>query len=364
MRQGTGVHEAELPDGSPVWVVTGYDAVIRLLADPVMSASKADSTTGFRGQNLPTGLNENLLNLHGDQHRRVRQLAAAAFAPRHHPAHEKVVAEAVGELVEDLPTLGVVDLMGGLCEPLPPRVIGPLLGLPREQMPAFRAAISPLLRLDGSHVSAAVRESMATVVGLVAGAIADKRADPREDLLSQWIAARDGEDRLSENELMSLAFLTITGGLENVTSMTALVLDELVRHHQSEGRESLDRPADFAALIGRLIDITRPTNFALRRFPLTDIDVNGVRIPRGHTVFLSLRSANLDPARRGRPHVVFGYGRHYCIGAALAEMEAVHLARAVLQRYPRLEVLGPREGYRLRSSWLTYALAELRVSAL
>ncbi|PPJ01246.1 cytochrome P450 [Nocardia cyriacigeorgica] len=357
-----GVHEAELPDGSPVWVVTGWDAVTTLLADPRMSAAKADSTTGFRGQNLPAALEANLLNIDGEQHRRVRKLAAEAFAPAHHASQDQVVRAAVTELVDALPATGDIDLMGGLCEPLPPQVIGTLLGLPADKLDAFRAAARPLFLIDTSTHGAAVQGAMGTMLMLVAGVIDDKRRDPGDDLLSRWLAARDGQDRLSEDELISLAFAVIIGGFENVTSLTSAVLDELVRHRCEEARELLGSPPEFARLVRKVMGAVAPVNYALRRFPLTDIDVDGIRIPRGHTVILSLRSAHLDPARRERHDLVFGHGRHFCIGAALAEMQAVHVARAVLEKYPVLKPVKPREQYRLRPSWLTYALAELSVS--
>lgn len=356
-----GVHRAELPDGSPVWVVTGYEAVTRLLTDPGVSAAKADSTMGFRGNNLPPALDANLLNLDGEAHRRLRRLAAEAFGPRHHRFHEQIVSGTVDELVAELPAEGRIDLMTGLCEPLPVRVTGTLLGLPREKLNAFREASAPLLRSDGSHERDALRRSMTTLSGLICDAIADKRRGPGRDLLSTWIAARDGQDRLTEDELVSLAFLTIIGGFENTISATAFVLDELVRHHQARAREILDRPEEFAPLIRRLIRTAAPMNYAVRRFPLTDIEINGVLIPRGHTVYASLRSAHLDPAGHERPDLVFGRGRHYCLGANLAELQAEHAARAVLGKYPRLRVTGPREAYRLRASWMTYALAELFV---
>lgn len=230
------MHQAELPDGSPVWVVTGWQAVTSLLADPRMSASKSDSTTGFRGQNLPAALDQNLLNIDGERHRRVRKLAAA--------------------------------------------------------------------------------------------------------------------------------FAVIIGGFENVTSLTSAVLDELVRNHGETARRLLGAPQEFAGLVREVMGVVAPVNYALRRFPLTDIEVNGVTIPRGHTVLLFLRSAHLDPARREGRDLVFGHGRHFCIGAALAERQAVQVARAVLEKYPRLEPVKPCEEYRLRPSWLTYACAELPLRAM
>ncbi|RMI30563.1 cytochrome P450 family protein [Nocardia stercoris] len=361
--RGNGVHSAELPDGSPVWVVTGYRAVTGLLADPNVSAAKADSTTGFRGNRLPPALDANLLNVDGDTHRRLRRLGAAGFGPaqRHH--QEQVVLGTVADLVDRLPAAGLVDFMAGLCEPLPVRVTGTLLGLPDEQLDAFRDASAPLLRADASHEPDMLSRSMAALLALITAAIAGKRERPGDDLLSAWIAARDGADRLTEDELTSLAFITVIGGFENTISLIALVLDELVRHHQPQAREMLDRPVEFAELIRRLVHTVAPMSFAVRRFPLTDIEINGVPIPKGHTVIASLRSARLDPEAHGRPEPTFGHGRHYCLGANLAELQARHAAQAVLRKYSTIEVIGPRDSYALRDSWITYALAELTLRA-
>ncbi|WP_405138411.1 cytochrome P450 [Nocardia sp. NBC_01388] len=271
------------------------------------------------------------------------------------------MAETVAKLVADLPAAGEIDLMDGFCEPLPARVIGALLGLPREQLGAFRDASALVLRVDSSPDEQDTRKAMVTLLGLVAGVIADKRRAPGDDLLSAWIATRDGQDKLTEDELMSLAFLTIVAGIENVISLTALVLDDIVRNRQHHAREILGEPVEFAKFIRQLINENSPVNYALRRFPTTDLEVNGVTIPRGDTVFLSVRSAHSDPDNAGKADLGFGYGPHYCIGARLAEMQVQHAVRAVLQHYPHLSVTGAREDYQLRLSWQTYALAELRM---
>ncbi|WP_327145785.1 cytochrome P450 [Nocardia sp. NBC_01327] len=361
--QGAGVHRGILPDGSAAWAVTGYEAVKGLLNDARLSVVKAKSRNGYAGAHLPPALDANLLNMDGEEHRRLRKLAAEAFAPRHHRTQEAIVAETVAELVADLPAAGEIDLMGELCEPLPARVIGAVLGLPREQLGAFRDASALVLRVDSSPDEQDTRKAMVTLMGLVAGVIADKRRTPGDDLLSAWIATRDGQDKLTEDELMSLAFLTIVAGIENVISLTALVLDDVVRNQQHRAREILGEPVEFTKFIKQLIHENSPVNYALRRFPTTDLEVNGVTIPRGHTVFLSVRSAHLDPDSAGKADLGFGYGPHYCIGARLAELQVQHAVRAVLQHYPHLRVTGAREDYRLRLSWQTYALAELRMVA-
>ncbi|MDI9979762.1 hypothetical protein [Rhodococcus sp. IEGM 1307] len=365
LRQDTGVHRDKLPDGSPVWIIGGYEAVTNLLADHRMSAAKSDSTTNFRGQNLPRALDMNLLNIDGEQHRRVRRLATTAFAPEHHAAHKRVVGDAAKRLIGDLPASGELDLMSGLCEPLPPRVIGTLLGLPQDKLDRFQTAARPMFAIDTSEEGYAIQGALGAMLMLVAGAINDKRQHPGDDMLSGWIAARDGEDCLSEEELISLAFATIIGGFENVTALTALVIDEAVRFRSTETRLAVDSAdsGSLPKLVREIISDVAPVNYALRRFPLEDIAVNGITIPRGETVILSLRSANTDPARGARPDLAFGRGRHFCIGASLAETEAIEALRHVFRRWPRLRPTKERSDLVLRHSWLAYSLAELSVYA-
>ncbi|NKR30129.1 hypothetical protein GS504_02440 [Rhodococcus hoagii] len=361
LRSGSGVREGQLPDGSPVWIVAGYDAVTRLLADRKVSASKDDSTTGFRGQNLPPALDKNLLNIDGEQHRRVRSLAAAAFSGENAGRHRQVVAEEVAALLSVLPREGEVDLVRELCDPLPPRVIGRVLGLPADKLPEFREAARPIFAIDTSKEGEAIQGAMLAMLMLVAGVIEEKRAHPGPDLLSEWIAARDGGDRLSEEELLSLAFATIIGGFENVTALVGWTLDETIRHRSAAARASLNDPESFQSYVRATMGSVAPVNFALRRFPLEDITIGEVTIPKGHTVMPSLRSANSDPSREERPDLLFGYGRHFCIGSQLAEAEVSQTVHQVLARWSTVEPLRPRNDLALRPSWFTYALAELPV---
>ncbi len=120
-------------------------------------------------------------------------------------------------------------------------------------------------------------------------------------------------------------------GFKNVTALTALVIDEAVRFRSTDTRLAVDSAdsGSLPKLVREIISDIAPVNYALRRFPLEDIAVNGIIIPRGETVILSLRSANTDPARGARPDLAFGRGRHLCIDASLAETEAIEALRHV-----------------------------------
>ncbi|WP_156046561.1 cytochrome P450 family protein [Rhodococcus wratislaviensis] len=134
-----------------------------------------------------------LLNIDGEQHRRVRRLATTAFAPEHHAAHKRVVGDAAKRLIADLPASGELDLTSGLCEPLPPRVIGTLLGLPQEELDRFQTAVRPMFAIDTSEEGYAIQGALGAMLMLVAGAINDKRKHPGDDML--WDGSLPGTVR-------------------------------------------------------------------------------------------------------------------------------------------------------------------------
>ncbi|PCK24311.1 cytochrome P450 [Rhodococcus qingshengii] len=345
-----------------MWIVGGYNQVTRLLADNLMSADKADSSTGFLGQSLPPALDANLLNMDGARHRRVRSLAQSAFSARRLPAQREVVRKTAEELVATLPDSGWIDLVEDWCEPFPALVIGRLLGLPEDQLPAFQAAARPMFRIDTSEAGAGIRDSLGQMLMLVMAAVEGKRRNPGPDLLSDWIAARDGTDKLTEEELISLAFATIIGGFENVTALISAVLADVLRRPREPVLAIVGNTAELSRLVDEAIEVAAPVNYALRRFPLADLQVGEHSIPRGETVVLALRSANEDPGRKGRPDVVFGYGRHSCPGAALAASEVMESIRVLMKRYTNLKLCEESNNQSFKKSWATQSLATLQVS--
>lgn len=191
-----------------------------------------------------------------------------------------------------------------------------------------------------------VADMHATLVEL----IATKRAEPGDDLLSALIAARDHGERLSEDELTSMAFLILWAGYETTVNLiantTAALLTEpehaaLVRAQPSAHTEPMAR------LVEELTRRDGPMLTAIRRFPLTDIHIGQATIPAGETVLLSVASADHDPqafplpelleAERTQPrHLAYGHGPHYCLGAPLARLEARTALWTLLRRFPDL----------------------------
>ncbi|MYS78772.1 cytochrome P450 family protein [Embleya scabrispora] len=345
MREAGPVHAIVAPDGSPAWLVTRNADVQAALGDPRFSLDKRHAKPGgYQGFELPPALDANLLNMDPPDHTRLRRLAGQAFTPRHTADLRPRLERTVESLADDLAGRERVDLVADFASPFAVGVICELLGVPAESRSDFRTWTNAVLGADATRegIRSTVREMYAFFVALLAA----KRADPGPDLLSALIAARDAEDRLSEDELTSLAFLLLFAGYENSANLMAGALYATIE--DAALREALRAdPAAVPVLVEEVARHMSPALLAIRRFPLEDIELGGVTIPAGDTVFLSIASANRDPRRYARPdriqldrpdparHLSFGQGIHYCIGAPLARLEAELAVRTVLTRFPK-----------------------------
>lgn len=342
------VHRAEAPDGSPVWLVTGYDDVRAALADPRLSLDKANATTGYRGLALPPALDKNLLNLDAPDHTRLRRILGRAFTPRRVEALRPAVEEIAGALAD---AVTGADLLAEFCVPLPIRVICTLLGVPPADVTRFREwTDAVLVPADAGRARAAMGSLYAFLTALVEA----KRASPGEDLLS--VVA----DSLSADEMLSAAFLLLLAGYENVVHVLGNGLAELL----SAGLTS--------STVDELVRHASPLQLAIRRFPTEDVEIGGTTIPAGETVLLAVASAHrdasvfpdadvFDPSRAENPHVGFGFGPHYCLGAPLARLELSIGLEALFSRYPGMSLAVPYAEVEWRSAFRSRSLRALPV---
>ncbi|MFC9824990.1 cytochrome P450 [Streptomyces erythrochromogenes] len=364
-------------DGTPAWLVTRYDDVRAALADPRLSLDKSRATEGgYRGLSLPPALDANLLNMDPPDHTRIRRLVSRAFTPRRTEQLRTPIRATADRLLDALGPAGTADLVAAYAAPLPIVVICDLLGVPEDRRLDFRTWTDALIAPDPSRPRAA-KEAVVAMLGFFTELMAHKRSRPGDDLLSDLIAVRDGGgsdgdgggdsggDRLSEDELMSLAFLILFAGYENTVQLIGNAIHTLLEHPEELARLRKD-PSGLPAAVEELARYEGPAPLAIRRFPTEDITIAGVTVPAGETVLLSLSSANRDPARFPRPglldldrdtsgHLALGHGIHYCLGAPLARAETEIALAALLERYPVLEPASPAPRWRpsLRARGLT-----------
>ncbi|MEU3529035.1 cytochrome P450 [Streptomyces sp. NPDC038707] len=317
-------------------------------------------------------LNDNgMLDLEPPDHTRIRRLVSKAFTPRTVERLAPYVHGLADRLVAALVEAGGGDLLTDVAEPLPVAVIAELLGIPEADRPLLRpwsADICGMYELNPSEETAAraVRASV-EFSGYLRELIALRRAEPGEDLVSALIAAHDQGERLTGQELVSTVVLLLNAGHEATVNATVNGWHALFRHPGQLAALRADH-ALVPSAVEELLRYDTPLQL-FERWVLDDIEIDGIRIPRGSEVALIFGSANHDPAvfadpgrldlaRADNPHISFGAGIHYCVGAPLARIELAASLTALLERAPTLALAAEPER---RPKFVMRGLRGLRV---
>jgi cytochrome P450 len=369
LRQAGPVHRTATPDGAPVWLVTRYADVRAALADPRLSLDKRSSrTSGDHGASMPPELDAHLLNLDPPDHTRLRRLVSQAFSPRTVQAFRPRVQARTNALLDRV-TGPAGDLMAALATPLALTVICDVLGIADEHRHDFRQW-TDTLRSPAPDAALASRQALGHMYRFLVDLIAEKRDHPSDDLLTRMIEARDAHDRLSEPELVAMTFLILFAGYDNSANLVgssalALLTHPGPLHALRTGALPVDQVLD------EVLRWQSSSMMASRRFALEDIEIGGVAIAAGERIWLSLISANRDEDRfeepedfrtgRAAPHLGFGHGIHYCLGAALARLEADIAVTTLLRRFPALTLDRPVGEHVWAASLRSRGLRELPV---
>ncbi|MFD0275295.1 cytochrome P450 [Kitasatospora sp. NPDC127111] len=371
LREAGPVHRVTGPDGLPVWLVTRYRDVRQAMADPRLALDKRHAAPGnYRGFALPPALDANLLNMDPPDHTRIRRLVSKAFTPRRVEELRGPVERIADGLLDAMAPLGRADLITAYAAPLPITVICDLLGVPASDRHDFRAWTDTLIAPDPERPHEA-RAAVGAMLAFFTGLIARKREHPGDDLLSDLIAVHDQEDRLTEDELTSLAFLILFAGYENTVHLIGNAVLALLTHPGQAAALRAD-PALAAGAVEEFARFDGPAPLAIRRFPREDVTIGGVTVPAGETVLLALASANRDPEQFPEPdrldlrrsenqHLALGHGIHYCLGAPLARLETEIALTALLRRFPGLALDLPDGELRHRPSLRARGLLALPV---
>ncbi|MFJ9855652.1 cytochrome P450 [Streptomyces sp. NPDC101150] len=369
LRRTGPVHHITLPDGSPVWLVTREQHVKAGLTDARLSVNKAHSRNGYRGFSLPPALDANLLNIDPADHIRLRRLVSQGFTPRHVERLRERIIDAANRFADRLTDKAEADLVKEFANPLPLAIIGHLLAVPEEDSRSFSRWVNAMFAPEyPGHTAEAIDRIHHYLLSLISA----RRTHPGDDLLSSLIAARDDGDKLSEDELVSLAFLILMAGMENTQHLISSGLFTLLRH-PNQLEELRSHPDLMPEAVEELLRYAHPNQMAIRRFPIEPIDIDGVHIPSGDTVLLALASAHRDPNRYPDPdrfdihrtdksHLALGQGMHYCLGAPLARLEISTALATLLQRFSHLRLAVAEEHLKWRASFRSHALKRLPIA--
>jgi cytochrome P450 len=365
------VARAELPDGSKAWLVGGYAQVRQVLTDQRFSRALAVAP-GRSLQGIELSAAESIIAMDPPEHTRLRKLVASGFTVRRVEALRPRVAAIVDELIAAL-TAGPqpADLMTSFSLPLPVRVICELLGVPTADMEQFRGW-SAILVTDWKQDADEILTALAGLYEYFAELIKIRRAQPRDDLLSALIAARDSGDRLSEAELTNLACTILVAGYETTAHSISLSLLALLDHPAELARLRAD-PGLIPGAVEELVRYIRMGVLPLARVTSADVELGGVTIPAGDVVLPIIQAANRDPLvfsepdrfDAGRPpvsHLGFGSGAHHCLGAQLARVELQEALRGLVTRPPGLALAVPPADLRFKPGMAIHNLRALPIT--
>lgn len=368
------------------WVVTRYDDVQRVARDANMSVDKFTPfykslpvDTRPKVEDLIRYLSLWLVFRDPPDHTRLRLPLQRAFTPSSLQRVRPNVERIVEHLLDRLTGKTIVDLLHEFAVPLPAYVIMDMLGVPRERMAAMKSWSEDMQLFVGSSQAAPdkyerARHGILHMAALFRDLVAERRRSPQDDVLSALVQARDESHVagistvLSDDELVASCILFLFAGHETTTLLLASATYYLLKDPVLADRLRTN-PALAPTAVEEMLRFDGPIK-SFARVATVDHDFAGRRIRAGDRVFAMVGSANRDPdafefpdrielARNPNPHLTFGFGIHFCLGAPLARMEAQIALPKLLNRFPDMRLLGDRPAW--IDSMIMRGLSELPI---
>ncbi|WP_369200082.1 cytochrome P450 [Streptomyces sp. PU-14G] len=378
IREAGPIHRACIPSGIPVWVVTGSAEISAALADTRLSKDSArlraiiDRASAARldASSVGESVATDMLNSDPPEHTRLRKLVVKGFSARRIERLRPLVQQITDELLDALAsrgTDGTVDFVEVFASALPLTVICELLGIPPADQRSFRAWSTVIV---GSSSPDELRRATTALGGYLVQMMAAKRSAPADDLLSDLVEASDGGDRLSPLELVSMASLLLIAGHETTVNLLGSALLALLQHPDQFAKLRA-RPELLDPAVEEVLRYNSPAPVTTWRYAAEPMTIGGTPIATNDIVLLALGAANhdgrftdpdaFDIERQTTGHISFGHGAHFCLGAALARMEARVALGRLVERFPDIALAVPAEELRWRPSVVMHGLTGLPV---
>jgi cytochrome P450 len=344
--------------GLPTWLITRYaDAEaafgdVRLSSDKAYGDDDARSVPWIVGHDA-IGLSRIMVHKDPPDHTRLRRLVSKAFTPRRIEQQRPFIEQLVSQLLDDITPRGTADVLHDFSLPLAARVIMTLIGVPHENSAEFQRMSSLYLSTDPAEQEARIG-ALLWIRDYVYALIDAKRESAGDDLLSSLIGAREGGDRLDEDELRSMAMILLMAGHETTASLIGSGLLALLRFPDQLKMLEADRSL-IPAAVEEMLRFDGGASAALPRYAREDLTIGGTAISKDDAVIISLCAADRDPARFSQPdvfdiqrrdgdraaHLAFGRGIHVCLGAPLARLEAQIAFAQILARWHDIKLAVP-----------------------
>jgi cytochrome P450 len=358
------VHEVTLADGHRAYLIVGFAEARLALNDRRLSKDMhAAQALGSEvvAEGLPgPALARHMVNVDPPDHTRLRRLVSAAFAVRRIEDMRPQIEAIVDDLLDGIASRGPeepVDLVSAFAFPLPFTVICEVLGVPETDRALLGEQLRTLLAPTTTPDEwARAKVASDGVVAMLTSLVETKRDEPADDLISELIRARDGDERLTTQELLSTIFQLIVAGHDTTTSLIGNAVVSLLRNPEQLELLRAD-PALMARAVEEFLRYDAPVPHSTFRYAAEPVEIAGVTIPQGVQVLISLASADRDESRFTdadaldvqRPelsHLAFGHGIHFCLGAPLARLEGNVALSSLLSRFPQLHLAVPADALR------------------
>jgi len=361
LRDVAPVHRSDL---GAVWFLTRWADCNAVLRDPRLGKGDLnDDRRALFNPGLPprqqTVMGNSMLFVNPPDHNRLRGLVSRGFTPRRMQDLEAHVGHMADVIVDRMAVEGDVDVMDALAFRLPVQVIGELVGVPPSDRDQFRTLVrASAAALEPGVTAEQVEDAehaMAIMDDYFRSLIERRRADLEHDLVSALIAARDGEDRLSEDEMVATLILLFAAGFETTTNLIGNGLLCLLRNPDQFARLRAE-PDLVGSAVEEMLRFESPVQVDART-AFEPVEIDGHRVGAGETVVTFLGAANRDPAEFVDPErfdvardpnhpLSFAAGIHYCLGANLARLEGRIVFDRLVRRTADIEWLDDAPDWR------------------
>jgi cytochrome P450 len=354
LREHAPVYRHEEPDGPGFWAVMRHDDVRAVSRNHAVFSNEPTIMIADPAAMIPSGDAKMMLMCDPPHHTQLRRLVSRSFTPKAARAMAPRIAGLARQIVDEVVERGECDLVADVAGELPSYVIAELIGIPLDDGRKLYQLTETLHSATDAVGQAAQAAAGLEMFTYSAGVVAEKRANPKDDLASQLLHAELDGRRLTDMEFHLFFMLLVDAGGDTTRNLVAGGLLALLERPGELARLTADLDGHLPLAREELLRFTSPVVY-MRRTALADAEIAGEAIAKGDKVVLYYGSANRDPrafpdpdrldvARAPNHHVAFGAtGAHFCLGAQLARVEIDAMLREILTRMVGLELSAPPE---------------------